>query len=124
MFAEQRMEKIDYARTLNGHAPKISAPIIQIGLLWTMSIQPGEIFFRARSIHHEQKLLIGYSICNQIVDDPASVVEQKSVLPWPTSNLSMLLVSIVFSQSRAPLPSKINCPMCEISKMPTLFRTA
>src|SRR5437773_833994 len=36
----------------------------------------------------------------------------------------MLLVNIVFSQLRASLPLTINCPMCEISNIPTFFRTA
>ena len=46
-----------------------------------MSIQPHKVFVRARGIHDEEKLLLRDPINDQIIDDSAVFVEQKSILP-------------------------------------------
>ena len=46
-----------------------------------MSIQPREVFIRARRVDDEEKFLGADSVSDQVINDPASVVEQKSVLP-------------------------------------------
>src|SRR5437016_2935414 len=117
-------EKLGDARPLNRDTTKMSAAVSETDIICTMSIQPFEIFVRARCVHDEEKFFVADAIRNQVVDDSAAFVQQKVYWPWPTFNLSMLLVSIVFSQLRESLPSTINWPMCEMSNMPTFFRTA
>ena len=46
-----------------------------------MFLQPGEIFVRAGGVHDEQKFLFFDTINDQIIDDSAALVQQKSVLP-------------------------------------------
>ena len=46
-----------------------------------VSLQPREVFFRARRVDDEEKFLVVDSVSDQVINDPASVVEQKSVLP-------------------------------------------
>ena len=45
-----------------------------------MIFQPGKIIVRPRGIYHEQKLLLPDPIRNQIINNAASLVEQKCVL--------------------------------------------
>ena len=45
-----------------------------------MILQPCKIFIRASRIHDEQILLLVDAIYNQVVNDPAAVIEQKRVL--------------------------------------------
>ena len=89
-----------------------------------MAVQPRKIFVRARRIDDQQKFLLANPINDQVIDDAATLVQQKSVLTRANIELADVIVSMVLSHSRAPVPSPINCPMCEISKMPALFRTA
>src|SRR5581483_3682375 len=84
------------ARTLNGHGAKLRAAVHEAAgrgaltdaaralgklLLLEMLLEPTEIFLCASGVDHEQKRLLGGSVNDQIVNDAAAFVEQKSVLP-------------------------------------------
>jgi hypothetical protein len=46
-----------------------------------MPFQPGKIFLNLRGINDEQKFQLADSIENQIINDAAVIIEEKSVLP-------------------------------------------
>jgi hypothetical protein len=52
-----------------------------------MILQPCKIFICARRVHDEQVLLLVDAIYNQVVNDPAAVIEQKCVLTYPNVEL-------------------------------------
>ena len=83
---------------MNGNSAEIRAAIPQIDLFTTSGglqsagaiwrsvlldvfLQPGEIFISAGCVHDEQKFLLVDPINDQIIDDSAVFVEEKSVLP-------------------------------------------
>src|SRR5438309_11603197 len=73
-------EKLGDARPLNRDTTKMSAAVSETNIICTMSIQPFEIFVRARCVHDEEKFFVADAIRNQVVDDSAAFVQQKSVL--------------------------------------------
>src|SRR5216684_1031803 len=73
-------EKLGDARPLNRDATKMSAAVSETNIICTMSIQPFEIFVRARCVHDEEKFFVADAIRNQVVDDSAAFLQQKSVL--------------------------------------------
>ena len=100
IVAEQRVEKIDHARALNGDAAEMRTAVRKIGIPRSgglqsagaisrspflgktkMSLQPRDVFIRARRVDDEEKFLVADSVRDQVINDPASVVEQKSILP-------------------------------------------
>src|SRR3954447_14866210 len=66
-----------------------------------MSLQPSEIFIRARRIHDEQILVLVDPIYNQVINDPAAVIEQKRVL----TRADVELVEIVGQHVIEPIAS-------------------
>ena len=93
------MEKIDHAPALNGDAAEMRAAIRKIDIPRSgglqpggailrspflgktkMSIQPRQIFFRARRIDHEKKSLVTDSVSDEVVDDSTTLIEEKCVL--------------------------------------------
>src|SRR5439155_71142 len=73
-------EKLGNARPLNRDTTKMSAAASKTNIICTMSIQPFEIFVRARCVHDEEKLFVANAIRDQVIDDSAAFVQQKSVL--------------------------------------------
>src|SRR5260370_11998374 len=73
-------EKLSDARPLNRDTTKMSAAVSETNIICTMSIQPFEIFVRARCVHDEEKFFVADAIRNQVVDDSAAFLQQKSVL--------------------------------------------
>src|SRR6516165_5012125 len=49
-------------------------------MLYLMILQPRKIFIRASRVYDEQVLLLFDAIYNQVINDPAAVIEQKRVL--------------------------------------------
>ena len=45
-----------------------------------MTVQPREILVRSSRVYYEQKFLLASSINDQVIDDAATVVQQKGVL--------------------------------------------
>ena len=87
-------------------------------------MQPREIFVRASCVYYEQKFLLANPINDQVIDDAATLVQQKGVLTRANVELADVIREHGVEPLAASVPSTINCPMCEISKMPALFRTA
>ena len=59
------------------------AAIHQIDAVKKIFPQPGKIFFRARSIHDEQKFLGSSAVNDQVVDNTAAFIEKKRILAGP-----------------------------------------
>ena len=67
-----------------------------------MSVQPGEVFIGARGIHDEEKLPLLDPINDQIINDSAAFVEEKSVLPLA----NFQLVDVVSQHRVQPFGSR------------------
>ena len=65
-----------------------------------MILQPCKIFIRASRVHDEQVLLLVDAIYNQIINDPAAVIEQKRVL----THANVELVDVVGQHAIEPIP--------------------
>src|SRR5437867_8093749 len=89
IFAEQRMKQFRDTRPLNGDSAKICAAVYDcrgIGILPiifrstgcrpTPLFQPHEIFVRASGVYHEQKSLLADSVCDQVVNNSAALVQE------------------------------------------------
>ena len=64
-----------------------------------MILQPCKIFIRAGRVHDEQILLLVDAIYNQVINDPAAVIEQKRVL----AHADVELVDIVGQHAIEPI---------------------
>jgi len=74
------------------------------GAIWRsplleMILQPCKIFIRASRVHDEQILLLVDAIYNQVINDPAAVIQQKRVL----SHADVELVDVVGQHSIEPI---------------------
>ena len=84
---------------MNGDSAKIRAAILQIdiftrssglqsaGAIWRspflgVFLQPGEIFIGAGCVNDEQKFLLVDPVSDQIINDSAALVEEKSILAY------------------------------------------
>src|SRR5438128_11981515 len=56
-----------------------------------MPFQPREIFLDLRGIYDEQKFRLADSIKNQIINDAAVIIEEKSVLPLTDVQLRYII---------------------------------
>jgi hypothetical protein len=67
---------------LNGESAKIRAAILEQNCVcgWKMVLQPREILVCSRRVHYEQKFHLANSINDQVIDDAATVVQEKGVL--------------------------------------------
>src|SRR5215217_7743174 len=64
-----------------------------------MTLQPCKIFVRASCIYHQQVVVFVETIYNQVVDDPTSIVEQKSVM----THANIELVDVVGQHAIEPI---------------------
>ena len=64
-----------------------------------MILQPCKIFIRASRVHDEQILLLVDAIYNQVINDPAAVIEQKRVL----THADVELVDVVGQHAIEPI---------------------
>ena len=62
-------------------------------------MQPCKIFIRASRVHDEQILLLLDAIYNQVINDPAAVIEQKRVL----THADVELVDVVGEHAIEPI---------------------
>jgi tRNA A37 N6-isopentenylltransferase MiaA len=97
--SEQRQQWIGDANN-----PRSGGLQSAVGAIWRsplleMILQPCKIFIRASRIHDEQILLFADAIYNQVVNDPAAVIEQKRVLARANSEL----VDIVSQHAVKPI---------------------
>jgi len=53
-----------------------------------MALQPCEILVRSRRVYNQQKFLLANSINNQVINDAATLVQQKRVLPGSNIELA------------------------------------
>jgi len=61
-------------------ARRVWLPVMNCVCSRKMAVQPGKIFVRARRIDDQQKFLLANPINDQVIDDAATLVQQKSVL--------------------------------------------
>src|SRR5439155_2921817 len=87
--AEQRVKKLDDPRALNGDSARIRAAIHHLNCIcgWhscrysrKMTLQPREIFVRARRVYDQQKFLLANPINDEVINDSPALVQQKVVL--------------------------------------------
>jgi len=62
-------------------------------------LQPRKVFIRASRVHDEHILLLVDAICNQVINDPAAVIEQKRVL----ARANIELVDIITQHAIEPI---------------------
>jgi hypothetical protein len=77
-------------RTLNGDSAKIRAPIHQLtgrSVVLEVFLQPRKVFRCARSIYDQQKFLFPNPINDQVINNAATLVQQKGVLARPDIEL-------------------------------------